>query len=140
MSTIDKKLRLSAPPAALYRAISAELDAWLCRRAKLSGRVDGEDELLFDQESRPLRLKVLALDRDERVAWRVLDAPDPAWKHTTLSLLVHRSGAGSALTLAHEGLRDSVSPAFLRANQRWDQALRQLKHHLEKDDPFSALG
>lgn len=140
MPTIEKKLRLSVPPAALYRAISAELESWLCWRATLSGRVDGEDELLLDQESRPLRLKVLALDKDERVAWRVLDGPDPAWKDTIVSLLVHRSGAGCALTLAHERFRDDFSPGFLRANQRWDQALRQLKHHLEKDDPFSALG
>jgi uncharacterized protein YndB with AHSA1/START domain len=128
MPDILHRVGITAPPEAVYRALTAtdRLAAWWTSDTTAVG----EDMLLFRfGDVGGFDMKVVELVSPQRVRWEVLDGP-AEWVGTTVTFDLAQDGDWTIVLFAHSGWRASVE--FLNhCSTKWAIFLMSLKALVE---------
>jgi uncharacterized protein YndB with AHSA1/START domain len=126
----------------IYEAVSTGegLRAFWTGDAEAEARVGSTAVFRFPAAPVDLKMRVEALERRTRVAWRC-EGEFPYWKDTTVEWLLSASpgGHGTQLFFRHGGWpRDYPEIEYARVNWVWGQVVGRLKAYAEsgKPEPF----
>lgn len=135
-TTIAHELRIAAPPAAVYRALTtvADLQSWCAATVTLpDGAATTEQGDVIDMHfgtGKDFRWEVVHLEPDRHVGWNCVAGPDDAAGKGVAIDLTATSDGRTRVSLEHKGWTDG-HPEFVGCNTRWGALLGQLKHYLE---------
>lgn len=113
MADIHHRLRVGAPPEAVYRAITREtvLDGW----------------------GAAITASLVTVEDGTRLAWRCIDGP-PGWAETDISFELAPSGSDTVLRFSHRNWR-APNDAMADCATRWASVLFGLKAWIETPEP-----
>jgi uncharacterized protein YndB with AHSA1/START domain len=119
----------SSSSADAYRALTTRegLSAWWTTDTQGESKVGGV--LLFRFGTGGFDMKVLELQRDERVLWQVVEGP-AEWIGTKISFELKQEGDWTIILFKHEGWKEPVE--FMHhCSTKWAVFLLSLKSLLE---------
>ncbi len=122
MAAIRHVIKLKAAPEAVHAALTRqeEVQLWWTREAEVDPYVGGQVKVDFRGDDSFARFTIDDIT-ERRVLWRCTDSwmvDSRDWNATTITWIIEAWGAGTRLTLLHEGFR-SESRCFRVCEDGW---------------------
>jgi uncharacterized protein YndB with AHSA1/START domain len=129
MSEILHKIKVNAPKASVYRALSnlEGLSSWWTSTTS-GGSAPGET-LLFRFGEHEVRMRVEELEADKRVAWECTD-PTGEWAGTKLTFELSEEAGRTTLMFGHRAWREAT-PFLAHCSMKWATFLLSLREYAE---------
>jgi uncharacterized protein YndB with AHSA1/START domain len=125
---LELEREMKAPPGALYRAITCELDRWFAAPGSLvmAARVDAPFffETEHAGERHPHYGRILALEPDRLVVMTWVTEGGTQGAETVLRIALAPKGSGTSLRLGHAGFASEA--ACERHREAWPMVLAHL--------------
>jgi uncharacterized protein YndB with AHSA1/START domain len=144
MPTIGHQIKISAPPAAVYKSLTtvSDLQGW-CASAVThpTGAItvkQGETVNMHFGNNKDFGWKFERLEPNRHVDWRCVAGPDDAPGADVAFDLTETGDGRTCLSLEHKGWTEG-HPEFVRCNTRWGALLGQLKHYVEQGTAQKAV-
>ncbi len=133
MAKIDCRIRIQAPAAKVYEAVSSGegLARWYTRTCTADARVGGEVQFKFRRGEVMCRMRVDEL-LPEEIRWTCVENNViPEWEKTTIMFELNRGLDGETeLHFVHDGWADETE-WFEHCADGWDYFLKSLKEYVE---------
>ena len=128
---------IAASPESVYQAITQNIDQWWTELCNPAVQPDDHFEVRFEKGTW-WRMLVAASEASRFLAWKVVEANHELenitrkdeWKGTIIEWRIRNKGAGSAVTLTHQGLLPGLE-CFDICRAGWVYFLGSLKDFLE---------
>ncbi len=132
MSSIKEEVRIQAPAAKVYEALSKQQGyrGWWNAVGEVGESPGSEAKLRFVKEGQPVNMKfrIDELKPNESVRWTCTTHDAPPWVGTTLNWRIKEAGGSSVVSFDHAGWKDEAPPPVI---QGWKHFLGSLKSFVE---------
>lgn len=132
MTTIHDEIRIAAPAAKIYDALTTQAGyrGWWNAVGEVDERAGGEARLLFQKDGTPVRMRY-RIDRmtpGEGVRWTCVAHDMESWVGTTLTWQLRSGDGGVLVSFDHDGWSGDPPPPVV---QGWKHFLGSLKTYVE---------
>jgi uncharacterized protein YndB with AHSA1/START domain len=132
MSSIKEEVRIQAPAAKVYQALTTQVGyrGWWNAVGDVDERVGGEAKLRFVKDGNPVHMqfRIDETKPNELVRWTCVGHDMQSWVGTTLAWRLKEAGGATVLSFEHGGWKDEA-PAPVA--QGWKHFVGSLKSYVE---------
>ena len=132
-----KEILISAKPDSVYKAITTDIDKWWTKISNQALQVGDQLVVRFEKNTSWV-MTVSEASPNRSLVWKVVEAnhdlkdlkKNDEWKDTAIKWKIVEDGAGTKVTLTHQGLVPALE-CYKICQAGWDYFLGSLKKYLE---------